>query len=355
MVKTSKRSGERGSVFLVLGAWLTLMLVLGMAVDYGIVLRYRRAMQNSCDAGALAGAANLKSDPTTAAGIAERYATQDMTQNNISSNAPTAVTLDSNSQPTLIKPDRVRLDIEATVPTYFYRLVRNSFDVKVECTAKIEPVTNVNGLVPVGLDYSKWVSYNNTALKGQTCDITIPISERPAACQTLTDMETLLGGWGNGNAGLLCLTTPASSNCGASEWNNEFVNGTSGFYCGDPNQVTAVPDPNGPACSTAQTKPGWDNGQVKAAVDARCAFPAPPASQERILIVPLINPSSAGAGRNTVQIWGFAAFELACPQNAGKSITGSFVSLVSYQATGCDPATNQNCVDTGVETVRLVQ
>jgi len=71
--------------------------------------------------------------------------------------------------------------------------------------------------------------------------------------------------------------------------------------------------------------------------------------------VPLINPSSAGSGRNTVQIWGFAAFELACPQNAGKSITGSFVSLVSYQATGCDPATNQNCVDTGVETVRLVQ
>jgi hypothetical protein len=258
----------------------------------------------------------------------------------------------------LIKPDRVRVDIHATVPTYFYRLVTNSLDVKVECTAKIEPVTSVKGLVPVGLDYSKWVTYNNTALKGQSCDITIPISERPAACQTLTDMTGLLGSanqWGNGNVGLLCLTPGGSSNCGASEWNNEFVSGSSGFYCGDPNQVTTVPDPNGPACSTAQSKPGWDDGQVKAAVDARCAFPAPPASQERILIVPLINPSSAGAGRNTVQIWGFAAFELACPQNAGKSITGSFVSLVTYQAQGCDPATDPNCVDTGVETVRLVQ
>ncbi len=342
-------------MFLVVGAWLTMLLVLGMAVDYGIVLRYRRAMQNSCDAGALAGAANLKSDPTTAAGIAQRYATQDMTQNNISSNAPTAVTLDSNGQPTLIKPDRVRVDIEATVPTYFYRLVRDSFDVKVECTAKIEPVINVQGVVPVGMDYTKWQNYYNTNVANGQCDISVPISERPAFCQTLTDMIGLLGSWGNGNDGLLCLTPTQDANCGASEWNNEFVNGTTGFYCPDPNQVTAVPDPNGPACSLAQTKPGWDNGQVAQAVNARCAFPAPPASQERILIVPLINPSSAGAGRNTVQIWGFAAFELACPQNAGKSITGSFVSIVSFQAQGCDPATNNKCVDTGVETVRLIQ
>ncbi len=351
MTSSSNRSGERGSVFMIVGAWLTLMLFLGMAVDYGIVLRYRRAMQNSCDTAALAGAANLKSDPTTAAGIAQRYATQDLTQNYISSDAPTAATLDSNGQPTVIKPDRVRVDIHATVPTYFYRLVRDSFDVKVECTAKIEPVVIVNGMVPVGLDYSKWLNYNNTNLQNGACDISVPISERPAYCQTLTDMVGIIGSWGSGNNGLLCLPANVNTNCGASEWNNEFVNGTQGTYCYDPTQVTAVPDPNGPACSLAQTKPGWDDGQVKQAVNARCAFPAPPASQERILIVPLINPSSAGAGRNTVQIWGFAAFELACPQDAGKSITGSFVSMVTYQAQGCQ----QNCVDTGVETVKLVQ
>jgi hypothetical protein len=40
-------AGERGSVVFIVAAWLTLMLVIGMSVDYGIVVRYRRAMQNA--------------------------------------------------------------------------------------------------------------------------------------------------------------------------------------------------------------------------------------------------------------------------------------------------------------------
>jgi len=48
------------------------------------------------------------------------------------------------------------------------------------------------------------------------------------------------------------------------------------------------------------------------------------------------------------------AFQLSCPQQ-GRLITGQFVSLVTFQAKGCDPATSQSCLDTGVETVRLIQ
>jgi hypothetical protein len=290
--------------------------------------------------------------------VAERYATQDMTQNNIAAQ-PAAVTLDSNSQPTLIKPDRVRVDIESAVPTYFYRIVRDSFDVKVECTAKIEPVQSIQGMVPVGLDYTAWQTYYNANIKNGPCDITVPISTRPTYCQTITDMTGFIGSWGPGNTGLLCLpATGGTPTCGGNAWNQEFTNGSSGFYCADPHQVSTVPDPSGPACSTADTKPGGTFGQVRPAVLARCNFPAPPASQQQIIVVPLINPASAGAGRNTVQIWGFAAFQIACPQPSagpGSPILGSFVSLVSFQAQGCDPATNQTCVDTGVETVRLVQ
>jgi hypothetical protein len=349
---------------MIVGVWLTMLLFLGMAVDYGIVLRYRRAMQNSCDTGALAGAANLKSDPTTAAGIAERTATQDLTQNNIAANAPTAVTLDSNSQPTLIKPDRVRVDVQATVPTFFYRPIRDSVDVRVECTAKIEPVQSVLGMVPIGLDYTTWLNYYTANIKNGPCDITVPIAQRPSYCQTMTDM---LGIGGPGNNGLLCLDTSMGSLCGGGGsgggpgWEEQFAgvdkNGnlvTTGSYCADPNQVTGV-DPNAPACSVAPTKPGFTAGQVTQAVNTRCLSPAPPASQKQILIVPLLNPASLAAGRTSVQITGFAAFQLACPQQAGKSITGSFVSMVTYQAQGCDPATNASCVDTGVETVRLVQ
>ena len=355
MWNSKNRHSERGFAVFIVVAWLTLCLFVGMAVDIGILLRYRRAMQNACDTGALAGAQNLKSNPTTVPGIARSYASADMNQNNINSDTLTAATLNSSNQPDTTKPDRVRVDVHATVPTFFFRLVTNAVAVAVECTAKIEPVKSVTGLVPIGLNYTTWLNYYNSNIKNGQCDITVPISERPAYCQTMTDMIGLVGSWGAGNDGLLCLPPAGNTNCGASEWNNEFTNGSTGSYCFDANQVTAVPDPNGPSCALAQTKPGYDDGQVKQAINNRCAFAAPPASQQQILIVPLINPSSAGAGRNTVEIWGFAAFQLSCPQNGGKSITGSFVSLVTFQAQGCDPATDANCHDTGVETVRLIQ
>jgi hypothetical protein len=346
MWRATHGHSERGFAVFIVAAWLTLCLFVGMAVDIGIIMRYRRAMENSCDSGALAGAQNLRSDPTTVPGIATNYASADMTQNNIKSDSLTAV---------LPRSDRVRVDIHATVPTFFFRLVTNSVPVAIECTAQIEPVKSVTGLVPTGLDYNKWLNYYNANIKNGPCDITVPISQRPAYCQTQTDMIGLLGSWGAGNDGLLCLPPAGNTTCGASEWNNEFSNGSTSSYCSDPNQVTAVPDPSGPGCSLALTKPGYDTGQVKQAVNSRCAYPAPPASQGRILIVPLINPSSAGAGRNEVQIWGFAAFEISCPQNAGKSIMGSFVSLVTFQAKGCDPTLDTTCHDTGVHTVRLIQ
>ena len=47
---------ERGAVaVLVVAISSVLLLFLGMSVDYGVWLRFRRAMQNACDAGALAG------------------------------------------------------------------------------------------------------------------------------------------------------------------------------------------------------------------------------------------------------------------------------------------------------------
>jgi len=50
------RNSERGTVtVLTVGVFLILTLFVGMSTDFGIFLRYRRAMQNACDSGALAG------------------------------------------------------------------------------------------------------------------------------------------------------------------------------------------------------------------------------------------------------------------------------------------------------------
>src|SRR5688572_10979371 len=78
------RRSERGfASVLIVGMSTVLLLFLGISIDWGIILRYRRAMYNACDSGALAGALNLRNSPMTAADTAERYARNDMTQNNI--------------------------------------------------------------------------------------------------------------------------------------------------------------------------------------------------------------------------------------------------------------------------------
>ena len=58
MTRPTDRRQEQGmaAVFTVLG-FLALTLVIGMSSDFGIFMRYRRAMQNACDSAALAGAA----------------------------------------------------------------------------------------------------------------------------------------------------------------------------------------------------------------------------------------------------------------------------------------------------------
>jgi Flp pilus assembly protein TadG len=348
MRRASWRPDEHGSAILIVAVWLTLLLFLGMSVDYGILLRYRRGMQNACDSGALAGGLYLRSKPSSAGSTAVRYATSDMTQNNLASNQnyPAAATTDSNNQPNTTNPTRVKVDIQDTVPTYFYRLVTQSVTVGIECTSAVEAVTQTSGIVPVAMDLGQF-----QANVGQPCTA----GDLRPVCQTDFFLDAGQNKCGSGNSCLLDLTNSSCSGGGATEWGCVFANGSTQSVC----STTATQNP--PACSQISGTPGGKNGGLDKGIPPRCQTPAPPdPASQWIVMVPLVsglfNSSNCQGNNCTWTVGGFAAFQLDCPNMPSKftgnqvRIPGKFIYFIDMAGTGSPTAT-----DNGLETVRLIQ
>jgi hypothetical protein len=352
------------AAILVVGVFTGLLLIVGMSTDFGILLRYRRAMQNACDSGALAGAGNLRSSLSTAAATAVRYSEHDMRQNAINWDPArlTAAVLPYGEH-----PDRqVRVEIHADVPLFFLRMVRESVHVAVDCMARLTPVILSRGLVPLGLNYEAWAPlYDPTT--GAPCASYIqdgvPLENRPAPCNSFEitiPVHEHEDFWGPGNSGMLAMSSTADcfEDCpvSANEWRDAFTEGSMQAYCYDANHTPAGEDYtlNGDNCADVRTRPGTVTGPVRRAVDDRCDSGNP---LDRIIIMPLLNPNpqATGTGSFTTEIWGFTAFELDCtnrptPGSESMVISGGFVSITSYQATG-----TPTDFDTGVYTIKLVE
>ncbi len=370
---TRSRRSERGfASVLIVGVATVLLLFLGISVDWGILLRHRRAMQNACDSGSMAGALNLRSDPGSVEATAVRYARQDLTQNAIPSNPPpsgpprsdlvtvTAQTQDVNGLPDTVAPRQVRVEMSRDVQTYLFRLVRNFVTVRVDCTARMVNIILTEGLVPLGLNYTAWDDYVNTQGCLPVIQAGVPLEDRTPPCDSFTitmSVSNSSNPWGSGNTGTLAMCPPGESgDCrGARDWREAFIQGSGEAFCYDAAQTANVTDVvlNGEACANILTEPGNMSGPVRFAVDARCDSGNP---QDRIIMIPLLNPAytSAGGGRYNTEVWGFSAFELDClnrPQGGNDlSIQGGFVNIVTMQAFG-----RQTEFDTGVYTVRLVE
>jgi len=371
MWNTKNAHSERGFAAFIVVAWLTLCLFVGMAVDIGILLRYRRAMQNACDSGVLDGARNLKPSPSTVVSDTKSLASFDMTQNNINWDSLSAQTLDGNGTVTGTNPVQDRANIHATVPTFFFKLVTPSVAVAIECTARLVPVS-LTGLQPLGMNnqtfQNEWTNQSRTP-----CNLIGSTNPGPSGCTTDYQLTVGVSGstWGSGNTGTLDLNNPICNGNGASDWSCVFQNGTgSNNYCIGPDVTNTS---QWPACSIVNTKPGNMQGPVTQAVKAVCATPNPltnPTTSKWIIILPLLNDQIWGStsvnGRSqSIDIVGFAAFELDCPaMNNGNNIQtqggtdillGRFVSILDTKAVqGCFPV-SASCPDTGVETVRLVE
>ena len=362
MKRVADLHSERGSTaIIIVGVFTVLLLFLGMSVDFGILLRYRRAMQNACDSGALAGALNLRSAPLTAAAKAQEYAANDMTQNNIAWDTLVATTLDDNGLPTLIAPKRVRVEIHEDVPTYLFRLVVNTVQVAVDCTARLTPIILTQGLVPIGLNYSAWDTYMNTNGCLPYVQQNVLLADRPPPCNAFditVDISAKDNPWGSGNTGLLSMSCFDCPSGGGAQWKEYFKYGAPTDYCYDAQQTPDVttgvyPSGSPTLCANVKTEPGVKIGPISQGVDYRCSSTDP---LDRIIMMPLLNPAymSSGAGTYTTEIWGYAAFEIDCTNTsftgADPTIRGGFVSIVSMQAYG-----QETTFDTGVYTIKLVK
>lgn len=382
---------ERGSAFLIIGTFLILLMFVGMATDFGIVLRFRRAMQNACDSGALAGAQDLSSGYMAAQTEATNYASADMTASRIGWNSLTAVAENSNFQPDLISPDQVQVTIGATVPLFFLKIVAPSMNVAVQCAARIVAATQT-GLQPVGLNQSVFDDLYSSLGDNSCPYINQPFSASTnAACQsqqhassggvTYTQVpgsDNSAGGctanctggwdwamtistsstWGSGNTGTLNLSSPVCTGGGASGFACVMENGTgyvttSGTSGPPPYCINTTQNFNtAPACSLVQTKPGESAGSangntgIRGGIGTLCTTDAgpynsattPPTINPKsswIVTLPLLDPTIWGTAAvngtsQAIDIWGFTAFELDCPKMANGTQMGSGQTLTIY-------------------------
>jgi|SRR5579864_104091 len=368
---------ERGAIFLIVGTFLILLLFVGMASDFGIVLRHRRAMQNACDSAVLAGAQDLRSTARTATTTAQIYAQRDLTENNIvwDANNFSSQTQDKNGNASGINPVRLSASYQATVPLFFLAYATSAVTVKVQCAAQRVPVLTT-GMRPIGLDSAVFTA-RWTAQGSAACAI-FGASGNPNAVGSLPCGDcvmTFLNGQGassaqcdaaapgSGNTGALDLhnNPVCGTSNGASNWECVFESGTgtNPAYCATTS--TSTNSANWPACATVNPKTGNFDGPFKTAVQAVCQTPDPvsnPQASEWVVIMPLINSTiweGGISGNKPVPIIGFAAFELDCAyMNAHHSydpIYGTFVQILDYQGVTGNPNGN----DTGVETIILVQ
>lgn len=403
---------ERGSAIVIIGSFLILLLFVGMATDFGIVLRHRRAMQNACDSAVLAGAQNLRAGTSTATNEATTYMQRDLTENNISW-VPGNFNVqpqDANGNDSLINPVRLWASYQLTVPLFFLALATPSLQVAVQCAAQRVPVT-VSGLQPIGMDMPQfttiWQAQNQTACP----DIPYPSSQAQPTWTGSTPatpglpncvdygLTVGLGGasqWGSGNTGTLTMSNPdaCGTSNGALNFACVFSNGTGSTtpsggtppppYCAnqqvDPNNPNSAGVTPWPACSIVATKTGVQigNGQtgsnatgIKGGVATLCATPNPTyaaansqsAPSQWVVILPLLDPTiwgntSVNGTSQNIDIVGFSAFELDCPRMGyGQNLSGSTPTIYGQFVSVIDsaPSGNPNGTDTGVDTIILVQ
>ena len=283
-----------------------------LVLDMGQLFLTKERLGNALDAAVLAGAQELPDDPGSAVAKVQEYFTSHGMD--LSALTSTEVSADNKT-------------ISATAQTTVqYALAKvlgiNSADAHCSAAARIEPITAVKGVVPVGIKKQELVFDQEYQLK----------------IASSNDLSEYLG---PGNFGVLAL-----SGFGSSSYEDDFKHGYDG--------TVKIGD-------VLETASGNKSGATRDGVNYRvgqCTHACTPEhfdpSCPRLVVIPVYVPEDVQNGKvNSVRIVGFAAFLLSVP--GGKLVGNeSYVSGRYVQMTlfgDSDPGQD----DYGAYSVRLVE
>jgi hypothetical protein len=221
--QTVRARNERGQVLLVGVLFMSVLLgFTAMAIDVGLFYEDRRHFQNSADAMALAGVAELPFNPATAQTKARQWATN----NNVDSSEIKKIEV----RTTGVANDTLYVELEGSFSWIFGRVLGQTTDnVGAQAAARIGSLAGGHNMMPWGL------------LRGDTncLDATTGKALFGAKCQVKVGAQDGVDGWRgaldyDGNGG------------GANEYRDNIVDGAVDWtYCiqGDP----------APACAGSHT------------------------------------------------------------------------------------------------------
>ncbi|MFZ5754763.1 MAG: pilus assembly protein TadG-related protein [Bacillota bacterium] len=296
---------ERGSALVLIALALTVLLSsVALVTDVGIIFLNRIQVANAADAAALAGVQALPDDKTRAELLAEEYG--------VKNNVPDIVVE--------VTEDRreIKVTAQRTTNLLFARVMgHNSTLAQAQARVKLEPLTGVKGIVPLGIE-------EQVLIFGETYILKYAAGSEPG------------GEYHSGWLGILALQGP-----GAKLYEEDLMYGF--------DQEVKVGD-------LLNIQTGNISGKTQSGVQYRidrckhtpaCTPDHYEKDCPKILLVPMIKPYNS----KQVQVMGFAAFLVEAVAGMGNEnyITGQFLY---HTISGASSPTGP---DNGIYAPRLIQ
>jgi hypothetical protein len=305
------RDGQAGQTLPLFVVFLVVLLgMCALAIDVGFWAQGKRAAQNSADASALAGAAFLGVNWSTA----QTNASSQFTKNMASGDTATY-----SQSTTYIPGDTIQVTVNRQAQTFFAKIFGKT-SVNLTASAKATMVQNGGGALP-------WAVMNNTYVPGNTYQIYTDNSGPNNGAVRLPAWDT---------ATSVCTTGNVNGLGGAQLYQAQI---TGGVVTTCPITVNQVID----------TKTGQNTGPTSAGIDARCSpLQAPstiatfgsgvtllqPNSCQLVLLPVVINNQDGsnnwpGQGSGQVKVVSFSWWILKDYTNGGKVVDAVYVGAAA--------------------------
>jgi hypothetical protein len=192
MTRNGERNGrgERGQMLIIFALGLAVLLVFtAMAIDVGILYRDRRHLQNTADAAALAGAAELPNDPSAAKAEAENWALK----HGLSLDQIKTIEVRSD----LAANDTVHVEVEQEFGWMFARVFgMTTSDVGAKAAARVGSLAGSSEFVPWALltDDTDCLDGNGNPVFGASCVVKVGAGDATTGWYGALDTDGTGGG-----------------------------------------------------------------------------------------------------------------------------------------------------------------